>query len=976
MNVAALAVLILAAACGGTDDTDDGGSGIIPDTIVIPVPDGLSGNGDTGTVDEGQDGPPDGEDGPQDGDDALDSDAMLGETGCEPQCDERVCGDDQCDSTCGECDAGFGCTDLGQCVPAGTSCQGALPIAGAPWAGQGDTADHPDVFGCAGDGSGADVVYRFDAAKTGTYSAKLTANHDATLAIATGCSMSSECSARGTNLTFEAAFGEPVYLVVEAAAGTSGLYTLEVGGCDNPCSPNQCGVGKCGIQCACAEGKYCQVNVCLTADAGEHCSGSPVSITELPFTHAPNLTKHTNALACDDVAGDGKDVVYVYTTATTRAITATVTGAPDAWVGIDTVCGGCSLSGSGGVQVGAIAKGGKDLYLVADAGAGTAVNIQVNECAANSCAGVCPCLIGKKCVGAMCVAPTNGDTCADAAEVSAGSQTHSLEKMTNTHACGDGKAAEAFHTFTAPTAGTWELRVSADQSLALYRVAECGSECSDYTAGGRLALELAAGETALFAVARLGDADGAGYTLEATNCTAACAGASCDTVACGTICGCAGGESCKGGSCQDGAQGDTCDTATVIDSVDQPTAGTLVGKGDVLGCGVGSGLGTADALFSFVPPSTGTWSAAVVGAGQLVVLLPSSCLAGNQSCTRPAAAKQLFLAHKGLPTPIAVDSIGGAGGAFTLSLSRVYGLAGSLGHGCSSDADCPLADLCVGGVCSVSCMTDSACAGAANGPRGSDFVCFDGACAGCPAVCAPGPAPSVCDKTTVCTDPYTCSAFAIPGSPLATVCLLPGTLLAAGMACEDHSACASGVCGAGVCRTVCATEAQCGEAECHLTELGSEILGTCRAAPANVGGSCSGNADCTVETPVCDAHLLPDLSTVATCRSGGAGDLGASCEANGDCQSGRCLFADDLSFTGGYCGQTCLDPEDCSGDLTCRTFSVWQAGTSDPADDATLPMCVRGGVNQSCHVTGSNLCDDGLVCKDLFGGPIGVCQVE
>ena len=977
INGAALALLVLTSACSGVDDSSDDGSGIIPETIVIPVPDEVAGNGDTGTVDEA-DGPPDGEDGPQDGDDAVDTDAMVGDTGCEPQCDERVCGDDQCNSTCGECNAGFGCTQLGQCVAAGTSCEGALPISGVPWAGQGDTTEKPDVFGCAGESSGADVVYRFDAAKTGTYSARLTANHDASLAIATDCNTSSACSVRGTDLTFQAVFGEPVTLVVEAAAGTSGLYTLEVAGCDSPCGPNQCGLGKCGIECTCAQGKYCQVNVCLTANAGDHCSGSPVPISALPFTSAPNLTKHTDALACDDVAGDGKDVVYIYTAPTTRAVTATVTGAPDAWVGIDTVCGGCSVNASGGVQVGAIATGGKDLYLIADAGAGAAVNIQVDECAANSCAGVCPCLVGETCVGVMCVAPSNGDSCADAVEVNPGTQTHSLEKMSNTHGCEDGKAAEAFHSFTAPTAATWELRVTADQSLALYTVPACGSEsCNHYTTSGRLSLALAAGETVVLAVARLGDGPPPGYTLEATSCTAACAGASCDTEACGTTCGCPAGQSCSAGTCQAGTAGDTCDTATVIQSVEQPTAGTLVGKGDVLGCGTEGGLGTADALFSFVPPSTGTWSAAVVGAGQLVVLLPFSCQAGSQSCTRPGAPKQLLLAHSGQPTPVAVDSLDGAGGSFTLSFSRVYGLAGSLGHGCSTDEDCALADMCVAGVCTVSCApdgADNACVGAASGPRGSDFGCLDGACPGCPAVCAPGLVPSVCDAASVCAEPYICSAFLIPGSPLATVCLEPGTLLGPGDACEDHSACASGVCATGICREVCATEEQCGQAECHLTEVGSEILGSCRAAPATVGGNCSGNTDCAAEAPVCDAHLLPDLSQVATCRSGGAGVLGASCDQNGECQSGRCLFADDLSFTGGYCGQTCLDPGDCSGDLVCRTFSVWQAGTSDPTDDATLPMCVRGGINQSCHVNGYNLCDDGMVCKDLFVGPIGVCQ--
>lgn len=49
------------------------------------------------------------------------------DTGCTPNCDDRVCGPDGCDSICGYCQYGTACNDTGECIPVCdpvTPCQG------------------------------------------------------------------------------------------------------------------------------------------------------------------------------------------------------------------------------------------------------------------------------------------------------------------------------------------------------------------------------------------------------------------------------------------------------------------------------------------------------------------------------------------------------------------------------------------------------------------------------------------------------------------------------------------------------------------------------------------------------------------------------------------------------------------------------------------------------------------------------------
>jgi len=70
---------------------------------------------------------------------------------CQPQCEDKECGDDGCEDVCGECPGGFICDEAGQCIDEtntqGNTCENPHLIETIPFLAAGDTLDDSHVYG-------------------------------------------------------------------------------------------------------------------------------------------------------------------------------------------------------------------------------------------------------------------------------------------------------------------------------------------------------------------------------------------------------------------------------------------------------------------------------------------------------------------------------------------------------------------------------------------------------------------------------------------------------------------------------------------------------------------------------------------------------------------------------------------------------------------------------------------------------------
>jgi len=1005
--------LVVAGVAGCGDDTPEPDAAAVVDTSGITTSGTDGHNHDDTGDDQGtegpdgprdtDDGPPDGEDGPPDTDDSGSDDS--GDVGCIPDCDGRECGDNACEGVCGECAAGFECNGQGRCDPNSDTCAGALPVGETPWVIQASTTEWTDAGACQGAGAGAPDAF-FVMTEAGKFEARVAAaGFDARITTYTDCGSLDACETDSASVLFESAPDAPVYISVDGAAeGESGSFSLTVSSCDDPCGPLSCGPGKCGVQCTCEQGFYCAQETCLEASQGNSCNGSIKPVPDTPFSETVDMATFTNTISCGG-AGDGKDVVYVYNPAQQKSVTVIVDGAADsaAWIGSG-VCDETLCTGEGkatpAAPVGAVLQQNVDYYIVLEAGSAEKVTLTIVECKENECSADCPCPVGSTCVPgdtggvSTCQAPSDGDGCSDAVALDAGVTTHSTTLLTNTQSCGaEAGAQDAVFSFTVPTAGVWRVGVSGDHAVALYTLSACGepASCQNYTTTGAFKQQLSAGESLFVVVDEIGDGAPGGFSLDVTNCTTGCEDQPCDTLVCGDQCGCANNEVCAigddGAACAVADAGDSCGTASLLTALPVQVSGTLEGFGDSLGCGADAGLGTPDAIYRFVASETGVYTASVAGQPGTKILLPDACSTGGQACLAPPASKQLFKAHAGDQIILAVD---GPAAAYELSIVRVLGLAGSLGGACSTAADCPLADLCFGGVCTLTCDSsgaDKACVGATPGPRGTAYGCPKDVClpgdGGCAAVCVAGVETG---QNAGCGQPATCGAGKTclglvqdnDSDALSGVCATAGSLSPGDAPCTTAAECQSGLCFAGQCRDLCANSQQCGDDhKCQLTPTPAGPIGTCRAMPVGTSKSACG-ADSGCPSGQCEGSIAPSGLPEYYCLPD-APDLlanGATCGKDGDCASNLCLFAGITGFNPPYCAEVCPSPADCDAGTTCRPFSIWDGGTpSDPDDDATLKVCVTGAPLATCLKGGAPICDDGLTCTDALGsGPYGACQ--
>ena len=163
---------------------------------------------------------------------------------CEPQCEDKECGDDGCGETCGTCPDGFECSDEFKCMDKsdqdGNTCATAWQVGTVPFLGTGDTTDDADIYPaneCApGDVMGSkDEVWRFTPPQTGIYvfSVKPDAPFETVFSIVTGCSDLAFDCVKGTKaetISQELQGGTTYFIIVDSDSDGSqeGTYILEI----------------------------------------------------------------------------------------------------------------------------------------------------------------------------------------------------------------------------------------------------------------------------------------------------------------------------------------------------------------------------------------------------------------------------------------------------------------------------------------------------------------------------------------------------------------------------------------------------------------------------------------------------------------------------------------------------------------------------------------------------------------------------
>ncbi|RJO69017.1 MAG: M6 family metalloprotease domain-containing protein [Myxococcales bacterium] len=189
---------------------------------------------------------------------------------CTPQCDGKLCGDDGCYGSCGECGQGEFCDYFSQCAGCpdydlGTAVGDAVAT--------GSTVGHGNnsYSGCGG--WDEDVTFAWQAPDSGVYAFDLEGSSYSGLVYVwrDGCGGEEQGCTDGENKLFvQFDQGETAIVVVDGYQGNSGDYALNIHTCTPDCDGRECGDDGCGGSCGdCAVGEYCGDGTCQTCSEGD-----------------------------------------------------------------------------------------------------------------------------------------------------------------------------------------------------------------------------------------------------------------------------------------------------------------------------------------------------------------------------------------------------------------------------------------------------------------------------------------------------------------------------------------------------------------------------------------------------------------------------------------------------------------------------------------------------------------------------------
>lgn len=113
-------------------------------------------------------------------DDSYGAYTFTWDEACEPQCEDKACGDDGCGGDCGPCPGGFVCDPvefvcIDQSQEMGNTCENAWVVKGVPFLATGNTSDKSSVYsGCGGGEEGRDEIWEFTPTQSGVYVVSVT----------------------------------------------------------------------------------------------------------------------------------------------------------------------------------------------------------------------------------------------------------------------------------------------------------------------------------------------------------------------------------------------------------------------------------------------------------------------------------------------------------------------------------------------------------------------------------------------------------------------------------------------------------------------------------------------------------------------------------------------------------------------------------------------------------------------------------
>lgn len=295
---------------------------------------------------------------------------------------------------------------------------------------------------------------------------------------------------------------------------------------------------------------------------------------------------------------------------------------------------------------------------------------------------------------------------------------------------------DVFYRFTAPAEGTYRFRIALqppiDRDTPRFGpdlVAVLGDDCASCLgrrADGSLDLTLDAGESVVVAVDGTTSADVGAYSLiiEERCLVLACGERECGDFGCGNCGACDATSFCNAdGRCVPRAEGDTCESAIAITSVPFLWSGDTRGylhdaaytTGQCPDFPFSLGGASADVVFAFTPPTSGTYVARLDGDFDTNLWTADDCALGGAAClgaqrTGFRDARVLIDGTAGETVFIFADgasNTGNSAGHATLEVDRC--VPDCSGKACGDDGcggncgTCPDAQSCVAspGACAI-----------------------------------------------------------------------------------------------------------------------------------------------------------------------------------------------------------------------------------------------------------------------------------
>jgi len=624
---------------------------------------------------------------------------------CTPTCvDEmgtaKACGDDSCGGSCGDCAEGEGCDESGQCyvlcVPNCTNGDGTTKACGDD--------------GCSG--SCGDC------------------------AVDESCTNAGQCVIPGPMCSAVAALncGDSLTGLSNDMAGS----TNELSHSDFECSPSFSGTY---TNSELAYSINVPTDQIVTVDISESYSMDGMVLVDEGLGCAPSATNCIDGsfskLEWNATAGTDYYVVLEHFNGSTDTFNLDVTCCtPDCSADPcgDNGCGGtCDACSDGQLCY-------QDVCCVPDCTG--------KICGGDGCGGSCgDCPAGELCsdVQDACAAPTGGDTCADALEISAlpFSDDGDSSVYANDLEFGDsqcpgeaygkgGASMDVVYTFTAPATGGYNINLDSTFDAALYVVTDCAdiaNTCvgAEENVGSNnteeMLVSLEAGITYLIIVDGYSSfSDNSGpYTLTVDLCTPACTATDgsamvCGDDQCGGVCGtCAATDVCNDmGQCEAAMVGDNCGNPHVVDAFpftydgDTSAASNTMSYGDGVCDGetYGEGESANDNVFMYeamsdtsltvsLTPNTGFDSAlyVVTDCGDVT----NTCVGADEGI---GAEEISFPAVSGTTYYIVVDGYNTNAGQYTLDVTECETTCDTSGATCGDDG--------CGGTCGE-CAVDEAC---------------------------------------------------------------------------------------------------------------------------------------------------------------------------------------------------------------------------------------------------------------------------